>query len=86
MFFNTNISGIGVGFTLGEHFYVLCLHESEGAGGGGGGTDVAGSSPELPDLSLEGPFDVHQDRPISVASLWVLDGMRDCQYRMTSYD
>ena len=32
------------------------------------GTDVAGSSPELPDLSLEGPFDVHQDRPVSGAS------------------
>ena len=29
-----------------------------------GGTDVAGSSPALPDLSLEGPFDVHQDRPV----------------------
>ena len=33
-----------------------------------GGTDVAGSSPEMPDLSLEGPFDVHQDRPVSGAS------------------
>ena len=44
-----------------------------------GGTDVAGSSPELPDLSLEGPFDVHP-------SPHVLDGMQGCQYRMTSYD
>ena len=51
-----------------------------------GSTDVAGSSPELPDLSLEGPFDVHQDRPVSGASPWVLHGMRGCQYRMTSYD
>ena len=51
-----------------------------------GGTDVAGSSPELPDLSLEGPFDVHQDRPVSGASPRVLDGMRGCQYRMTSCD
>ena len=51
-----------------------------------GGADVAGGSPELPDLSLEGPFDVHQDRPVSGASPRVLDGMRGCQYRMTSYD
>ena len=51
-----------------------------------GGTDVAGGPPRLPDLSLEGPFDVHQDRPVSGASPRVLDGMRGCQYRMTSYD
>ena len=31
-----------------------------------GGADVAGGSSELPDLSLEGPFNVHQDRPVSV--------------------
>ena len=37
----------------------------------------------MPDLFREGPFDVHQDRS---ASPWVLDGMRGCQYRMTSYD
>ena len=29
-----------------------------------GGADVAGGSSELPDLSLEGPFDVHQDRSV----------------------
>ena len=51
-----------------------------------GGTDVAGGHQRLPDLSLEGPFDVHQDRPVSGASPRVLDGMRGCQYRMTSYD
>ena len=51
-----------------------------------GGTDVAGSSPELTDLSLEGPFDVHQGQPVSGASPRVLDGMRGCQYRMMSYD
>ena len=51
-----------------------------------GGTDVAGGPPRLPDLSLEGPFDVHQDRPVSGDSPRVLDGMRGCQYRMTSYD
>ena len=51
-----------------------------------GGTDVAGGHQRLPDLSLEGPFDVHQDRPVSGASPRVLDGMRGCQYRMTLYD
>ena len=51
-----------------------------------GGTEVAGGHQRLPDLSLEGPFDVHQDQLVSGASPWVLDGMRGCQYRMTSYD
>ena len=51
-----------------------------------GGTKVAGGHQRLPDLSLEGPFDVHQDRPVSGASQRVLYGMRGCQYRMTSYD
>ena len=51
-----------------------------------GGSDVAGGPPRLPDLSLEGPFDVHQDRPVSGATPRVLDGMRGCQYRMTSYN
>ena len=51
-----------------------------------GGTDVAGGPQRLPDLSLQGLFDVHQDRPVSGASPRVLDGMRGCQYRMTSYD
>ena len=39
----------------------------------------------MPDLSREGPFDVHQDCLTSGASPQVLD-MRGCQYRMTSYD
>ena len=56
------------------------------AGGTDVAADVAGGPPRLPDLSLEGPFDVHQDRPISGASPRVLDGMRGCQYCMTSYD
>ena len=51
-----------------------------------GGTDVAGGPPRMPDLFLEGPFDGHQDRPVSGASPRVLDGIRGCQYRMTSYD
>ena len=50
-----------------------------------GETDVAGGHPRIPDLSREGPFDVLQDRPDSGASALVLDGVRGCQYRMTSY-
>ena len=46
--------------------------------------DVA--QPRMPDLSREGPFDVHQDHSASGASPRVLDSMRGCQYRMTSYD
>ena len=49
-------------------------------------TDVAGGHPSMPDLSREDPFDVHQDRSTSGASPRVLDGMRGCQCRMTSYD
>ena len=49
-----------------------------------GDTEVAGGHQGLPDLSLEGPFDVHQDRPVSGASPRVLDGMQGCHYRMMS--
>ena len=51
-----------------------------------GDTDMAGGHQRMPDLSLEGPFDVHQDRLVSGASPQILNGMRGCQYRMTSYD
>ena len=51
-----------------------------------GETDVAGGHPRMPDLSRERPFDVLQHRPDSDASPLVLDGVRGCQYRMTSYD
>ena len=51
-----------------------------------GDTDVAGGHPRMPDLSREGHFDVHQDCSTYGASPQVLDGMRGCQYRMTSYD
>ena len=51
-----------------------------------GDTDVVGGHPSMPDLSLEGPFDVHHCRSTSGTSPRVLDGMRGCQYRMTSYD
>ena len=47
---------------------------------------VAVAQPSMPDLSREGPFDVHQDYSTSGASPRVLDSMWGCQYRMTSYD
>ena len=47
---------------------------------------VALAQPSTPDLSQEGPFDVHRDYSKSGASPRVLDSMRGCQYRMTSYD
>ena len=50
------------------------------------GEPVAAASQGIPDLSREGPFDVHQDDSESGASPRVLDSLRGCQYRMTSYD
>ena len=47
---------------------------------------VAAASQSMPDLSREGPFDVHQDASGSGASPRVLDSLRGCQYRMNSYD
>ena len=44
------------------------------------------SSHGMPDLSREGPFDVHQDASESGATPRVLDSLPGCQYRMTSYD
>ena len=49
-------------------------------------SDADGGRTGVPDLSREGPFDVHQDRPHSGASPRLLDGMQGCQFRMTSYD
>ena len=46
------------------------------------GDPVAVASLSMPDLSREGPFDVHQDTSRS----GVLDSLRGCQYRMTAYD
>ena len=50
------------------------------------GEPVAAASQSMPDLSREGPFDVHQDAFGSGASPRVLDSLQGCQYRMTSYD
>ena len=45
---------------------------------------VAAPSQGMPDLSREGPFDVHQDGSMLGASPRVLDSLPGCQYRMTS--
>ena len=47
---------------------------------------VAVPSHGMPDLSQEGPFDVHQDDSESGATPRVLDSLPGCQYCMTSYD
>ena len=49
------------------------------------GESDAGVRSSVPDLSREGPFDVHQDRPHSGASPRLLDDVQGCQFRMTSY-
>ena len=51
-----------------------------------GESDADGGRLGVPDLSREGPFDVHQDRPYSGASPRLLDDVQGCQFRMTSYD
>ena len=51
-----------------------------------GEMDADGGHSGVPDLSREGPFDVHQDRPHSGASPRLLDDVQGCQFRMTSYD
>ena len=45
-----------------------------------GDSDADGGHPGVPDLSREGSFDVHQDRPHSGASPHVLDGGQGCQF------
>ena len=50
------------------------------------GEHVVVPSDGMPDLSREGPFDVHQDALESGATPQVLDSLPGCQYCMTSYD
>ena len=52
----------------------------------GGESDAVGGSLEVPDLSREGPFDIHLDNPRSVASPQLLQDSQGCPFRMTSYD
>ena len=47
---------------------------------------LAVNPPSMPDLSREGPFDVHEVTMESGASPRVLDSLLGCQYRMTPYD
>ena len=47
---------------------------------------VGDYTPVVPDVSREGPFDVHQLPPVLGTTPWVLDNLPGCQYRMTSYD
>ena len=50
------------------------------------GQPVVVPSDVMPDLSREGPFDVHQDALELGAAPWVLESLPGCQYRMMSYD
>ena len=50
------------------------------------GEPVVVTSDVMPDLSREGPFDVHQDALESGATPQTLESIPGCQYRMTSYD
>ena len=47
-----------------------------------GGEDAVGGSSAVPDLSREGPFDIHQDNPRSVASPQLLQDTQGCPFRM----
>ena len=50
------------------------------------GEPVATLLYSMPDISREGPVDVHHDALESGASPRVLDSLPGCQYRMTSFD
>ena len=50
-------------------------------------TQLGGGGPSGgPDLSREGPFDIHQDNLCSSASPQLLPDTQGCLFRMTSYD
>ena len=58
----------------------------ESSVGSPAGIPTVSPSDGMPDLSREGPFDVHQDALESGATPHVLDSLPGCQYRMASYD
>ena len=58
----------------------------ESSVGSPAGVPVVPPSDGMPDLSREGPFDVHQDALESGSTPQVLDSLPGCQYRMASYD
>ena len=57
----------------------------ESSVGSPAGVPVVSPSDGMPDLSREGPFDVHQDT-LESGALQVLDSLPGCQYHMASYD
>ena len=50
------------------------------------GVPVVSPADGMPDLSREGPFDVHQDALALGATPQVLNSLLGCQYRMASYE
>ena len=62
------------------------VRPQEGASRHSGESDAVGGGPSgAPDVSREGPFDVHQDGPCSASSPQLLQDNQGCQFRMTSY-
>ena len=51
-----------------------------------GESDAVWGRLDVPDVSREGPFDIHQGHPNSDASPRLLQGTQGCPFRMTSYD
>ena len=51
-----------------------------------GESDAVWGCLDVPDVSREGPFDIHQGHPHSGASPRLLQGTHGCPFRMTSYD
>ena len=65
---------------------IMVEMDPESSVGSLAGIPVVSPSDGMPDLSREGPFDVHQDALESGATPQVLDSLPGCQYRMASYD
>ena len=79
--------GGGGGESVGSHFPAAPLAPRPvAASPQDNESDAAGGYSDVHDLSREGPFDIHQDRPHSGASPRLLQGTQGCPFRMTSYD
>ena len=75
------------GESAGSHFPAAPLAPRPAAASPQNGeSDAARGHSDVHDLSREGPFDIHQDRPHSGASPRLLQGTQGCPFRMTSYD
>ena len=79
-------SGTEIGYCRTITWELGCLGSINPPCGFPGWESVIVPSDGMPDLSREGPFDVHQDTLESWATPQVLDSLPGCQYRMTSYD